>query len=278
MENKQDIDPPISTPRVSSNRVNSNRATSNRFQAVVSRPSAQPAADGGKSPVQGLPFQPPPNRLPVQSKNIAPAQNQDTEDEEAEDSSDYEWVNSFPVIKLPEVKLKFPFRTLLGGLGLAVLADLLFYGKPLGVSVLIFLGCTFLLMAILGRLEKVRATGLNLLLMLPMAFFALMIAFRTNELLTALNLLAILALFALVVYFYAADDLTRLSVWGYPFIALIVLNKAIVYALPVTRAGTVKLKSARGATRWLKPVLRGVIIAAPIFLVFLILLTMALIG
>jgi hypothetical protein len=180
-----------------------------------------------------------------------------------------------PTPIFPTVPLKFPLRTLLGAFGLGVLADFLFYGKPLGISVLIFTGCTLLLMIFLGKMERVRSNGIILLLLVPMGFFATMVALHTNQLLAFLNLVAVICLFLLVVYFYVVGDLSRLSVWGYPLVGLIVLTKAFVYTFPVSREATTKLSKAKGATRWLKPVLRGLLITAPIFLVFLTLLSMA---
>jgi Domain of unknown function (DUF4173) len=114
-----------------------------------------------------------------------------------------------------------------------------------------------------------------LLLMIPMFYFAVMLAIRTNELLTFLNVMAIIGLFTLLVFFYAADDLTRLSVWGYPLVYCLVFIKAFIYTFPVARDGLVKINKLKGSTRWIKPVARGVFIALPIFLVFLVLLTQA---
>src|SRR5690242_9261593 len=95
-------------------------------------------------------------------------------------------------------------RLLLASAGLGVAVDLLFYGQTLGVSLLAFVLLVLGALFGLSRVEDVRPVWRNLWLLVPLIFFAGMVAVRANGFLTALNLLATLALLGLLAYFYAA--------------------------------------------------------------------------
>src|SRR4051812_25705654 len=103
-------------------------------------------------------------------------------------------------------------------LALGWAADLIFYGKPLGMSALLFVGLILGALVLLGRLADVAPMRRNLWLIAPLLFFAAMIAVRANAFLTFLNVVACLTLLALVAYFYAAGRADRLGLIGYPIV------------------------------------------------------------
>ncbi|MCA9975400.1 MAG: hypothetical protein KC413_06605, partial [Anaerolineales bacterium] len=68
--------------------------------------------------------------------------------------------------------IKQPKRILLAGLALSWSVDLLFYGKQVGVSLLIFVLLILAALWQIGRGEGVTAVRRNLWLVIPLLFFA----------------------------------------------------------------------------------------------------------
>jgi hypothetical protein len=133
-----------------------------------------------------------------------------------------------------------PTAALAAGAALGLLADLLFYRRPLGISaplfVLALLGALFLL----ARAGSVPARAGNLWLLAPIGFFAAMVALRANPVLSAINLLTVLLLLALLAAFFARDRLAALMLPGYPLVV------AGVLGVVVGRPGPATLETARG--------------------------------
>src|SRR5438445_2536621 len=72
----------------------------------------------------------------------------------------------------PVLRVSSPGRLLAVSLVLGLAVDLLFYGKPLGISVLFFVLLLMGGLFLVGRLEGVRPRLVNLWLILPILFFA----------------------------------------------------------------------------------------------------------
>src|SRR3712207_1358302 len=104
-----------------------------------------------------------------------------------------------------------PVRMLLVALMLGWSADALFYGKSVGISVLLFVLLLLVTLFGLGRMENVRPARRNLWLLAPLLFFAVMVFVRANPLLTFLNVAAVIGLLSLLAFFYAADHIERLG-------------------------------------------------------------------
>lgn len=171
--------------------------------------------------------------------------------------------------------VKSPLRILLIALVLGWGADILFYGKAAGISVLIFVG--LLLAALFGLtwLEKVRVARVNIWLVAPLLFFATMVFVRANGLLTFFNICAILALLSLLFFFYAADNIERLGMLGYPVVMLISVGHMLLAAGPVVLKGARDMNVQRGRFRLALPLVRGLLLAVPVLLVFTALLSSA---
>jgi hypothetical protein len=95
--------------------------------------------------------------------------------------------------------------TLLVGLGIGFLGNLVFYGKVIGLSFPIFtlsLVAALLLLSIPAR-QPLRLRKLWLLV--PLAFFAIMVAVRADAV-TLLDMLAVLALGALTLYYLPSEE------------------------------------------------------------------------
>ncbi|MDQ5826295.1 MAG: DUF4173 domain-containing protein [Chloroflexota bacterium] len=171
--------------------------------------------------------------------------------------------------------LASPSRVLMAGLGLGMAFDILFYRKMLGISVPLFVGCLVGVLFWLGRQEDVRPRTRNLWIVLPLFFFAAMVYFRADAFLTFLNVVAVMGLLALLAYFYAAGRLDRLGILGY-YLSLMAAglhSLTLPFQLvPNSLQGRQPLGISR--SRWL-PVLRGVLLATPVLLVFAVLLSSA---
>src|SRR5438552_12882016 len=139
--------------------------------------------------------------------------------------------------------VKSPARVLQVALALGWSADLLFYGKSLGISVPLFALLLLASLFVLGRLEGTGLARRNLWLLLPVGFFATMVVVRANAWLTILNMLALFALLALMGYFYAGGHVARLGLLGYPLVLLMSLGHM------VTRAGPEVTTIARASSR-----------------------------
>jgi hypothetical protein len=172
-------------------------------------------------------------------------------------------------------RLKSPVRVLLAALALGWATDLLFYGNRLGVSVPIFV--VFLLGAlfILGRAERVQLKHRNLWLMAPLVFFAAMIAVRANEMLTLANVTAVIVLLALLAFFYAADHIERLGMLGYPVVVGLAIGRMLTRPAPEVSTVAQSASAHKAQLRRVAPILRGIVIALPVLIIFTALLSSA---
>jgi hypothetical protein len=167
-----------------------------------------------------------------------------------------------------------PSFFLLVALALGWSVDLLFYGKALGISALIFVILVIVALFGLGRLEEVRPAWRNLWLLAPLIFFAAMVFVRANQFVTFLNVAASLALLGLIAHFYAAGWLERLGIFGYPIVLLWTVGKSLGRAAPLVSASVDK-ETARERSRGLLPVVWGLLLALPVLVVFISLLASA---
>jgi hypothetical protein len=172
------------------------------------------------------------------------------------------------------IRINRPSFTLLTALALGWSVDLLFYGKALGISVLLFVLLLIVALFGLGRLEGVRPAWRNLWLLAPLIFFAAMIFVRANPTLTFFNVVALLVLLGFVAYFYAAGRVDEMGLLGYPLLLLWIGANVIIQAGPLVKDG-MDWKSTRERSRGLMPIVRGLLLALPVLAVFSCLLSSA---
>lgn len=180
-----------------------------------------------------------------------------------------------PPDSLPILRVRAPARVLVVALALGWSVDLLFFGKALGISVLLFTVALLAGLFALGWREDAPPLRRNLWLVAPILFFAAMVAVRANLFLTVLNVLATLALLALFAYFYAEGRVERLGLLGYPAIFFLSVANAFIQTAPAVQAGVDFSGARRHGGRWVAPVLRGLILAGPVLAVFTCLLASA---
>lgn len=153
--------------------------------------------------------------------------------------------------------------------------DVLFYGKALGISMPLFVGLLVAALFGLGWWQSAPPIKRNLWLLLPLLFCAVMIAVRANAFVTFLNVTACLGLLGLLAHFYAAGAVDRLGLLGYPLMLLQTAGNMVVRPGPLV-AHSVDFKTVQTHSRSsLLPVLRGLLLALPVLLVFTCLLASA---
>lgn len=181
-------------------------------------------------------------------------------------------MRSHPMQK--ETRQAFAIRALVVGLAVGLIGNILFYQKLIGLSFLLFTlavsGAVLLMVMWMGGRPGLR----KLWPLLPIFFFAAMVAVRADPLVTGLNILSVLALGGLVLYILPLErplDLTSFAeqVWG-----------VIEAGLSIIPAGLAQLFDSWGWLRsgrlkrltHLSAVLRGLAIALPVIVVFGVLL------
>ncbi|HLU12165.1 MAG TPA: hypothetical protein VK003_20985, partial [Oceanobacillus sp.] len=95
----------------------------------------------------------------------------------------------------------FAVYTLLIGAGMGLLGNILFYGKLVGLSFPLFVGISAVVVLVSCKITGQSIHLRNLWTLVPMMFFASMVAVHTSELITALNIAATLCLGALTLYY-----------------------------------------------------------------------------
>ncbi|HKP51523.1 MAG TPA: DUF4173 domain-containing protein [Chloroflexia bacterium] len=160
-------------------------------------------------------------------------------------------------------------RVFLTALALGWSADFLFYGKSLGVSVPIFTALLLAALFTLTRLSGVRTVPTNLWLIAPIAFFSVMVFVRANAMLTFLNVVALLVLLSLLVFFLAGGRIERLGLLGYPAVAARVGLRSLIEAIyGLQTVGSIAGRRRSRGVRIALPVLRGIVVALPILIIF----------
>ena len=153
--------------------------------------------------------------------------------------------------------------------------DMLFYGKALGISVLLFVLLLIIALFSLGWLQHVRPSWSNFWLLAPLIFFAAMVFVRADPFVTFLNIIACLVLLGLIAYFYAAGRIEALGLIGYPVVLLQVIGNTFVRPGPLVSA-SVDLKTINTQSqRNILPVMRGFLLALPVLFIFTCLLASA---
>lgn len=173
------------------------------------------------------------------------------------------------------MKVKYPSLILWSALALGWSADWLFYGKPLGISLLIFSVFILLVLGITSLREDVAPVVENLWFMLPLVFFASMVFVRANPTLMFGNVLAVLVLLAYVAFFYANGRFSALSLPDAVIMPARVAMASTYHASIVVGDGVNTEQFKMNGRHNLLPILRGGLLALPILLVFLYLLTSA---
>ncbi len=158
-------------------------------------------------------------------------------------------------------------------LGLAV--EILFHGHRIGISFPIWaaLGIAAILLA--SRLEGVRPSPGTMALIPGILFFAAVAAIRLEPLTVVLSMLATLLLFALMVRALLHGRLHRFGFIDLAYTWLTVPLEALLRPWPALAVATRQVTGDRVARSRLFALLRGLLLALPVVVVFVVLLATA---
>ena len=166
-------------------------------------------------------------------------------------------------------------RILGAALFLGAVANLLFYDKAPGLSVLLFTLLLLIVLWTVGRIEEQYPIWRNSWLLAPLLFFGAMVAVRANLFLTVLNILALLSILSFVVFFYAAGRVDGFGLLATAVIPVRVVGNSVSNGVPVFAARIGNIAKYEKVSQRLIPVLRGGLLALPILIIFTLLLTSA---
>ena len=173
----------------------------------------------------------------------------------------------------------FALYTLIAGVVIGIAADLLFYGKLIGVSFPLFMLISIAVVLVSdGLLHKDQPLNWrNLWVLVPALFFAAMVAVRAEPGSAALNVLASLALSALALHYLPLSERIDLeTVWDHG-VGVVETGVSVLFApiFELFDAGALLLDRMRGDFHTVVAVGRGVVIAVPVLLIFALLFASA---
>ena len=173
----------------------------------------------------------------------------------------------------------FALYTLIAGVVIGIAADLLFYGKLIGVSFPLFILISSAVVLVSdGLLHKDQPLNWrNLWVLVPAMFFAAMVAVRAEPGSAALNVLASLALSALALHYLPLSERIDLeTVWDHG-VGVVETGVSVLFApiFELYDAGGLLLERMRGDFHTVVAVGRGVVIAVPVLLIFALLFASA---
>ncbi len=172
----------------------------------------------------------------------------------------------------------FAVYTLITGALVGVLADLLFYGRLLGVSFPLFIGIAVLIVLVSSSLYRQPLRPRNLWILVPALFFAVMVALRADASLTTINVTAALLLCALTLHYFPLRRALDLDSLGDHLIAIFDTGFGAAIFEPLSEVGDAAswgFSRVRGSWGIVASVARGLLLTAPVLLVFALLLASA---
>ncbi|MCC6897036.1 MAG: DUF4173 domain-containing protein [Anaerolineae bacterium] len=168
----------------------------------------------------------------------------------------------------------FAVAAVIAGVVMGLLGNMLFYGREIGISFPIYILLSVALVLILGRAARRPVNRRNLWVLLPLAFFAVMVAVRADSLILTLNVLSVLTLGAIGLYYLPTKQAMDTEPLGEHTKGVI---EAGILVMPAALAETLEAwawlrekRHQRGGV--LAAVVRGGVFALPVVLVFAVLL------
>ncbi len=162
------------------------------------------------------------------------------------------------------------------GILVGIVGDIVFYEKMIGLSVPLFTAAATAALLLLGWIYWRSLPWRNLWLLLPLLFFAAMVAVLDSGSVTIFNLLALLALAGLVLYYLPGSQFIDRSSVAQHLVGIIASSFATVVS-PVAVlfhfwAGLRDVDSTGETRRAMRAVVRGLLLAIPVVFVFALLL------
>jgi hypothetical protein len=154
-------------------------------------------------------------------------------------------------------------------------ANLLFYGKGLGVSLILFVVFFVAILSYVARRSGLPVVRGNLWLLMPLLFFAGMVAIRDNGFITFLNSVAVAALLAYLLLHYAAGRVGETGLMTTVLLPAYTAARSLLAAAPVVSEAVDGRRVLSGNRARLIPITRGGLLAMPLLFIFTLLLASA---
>jgi hypothetical protein len=183
----------------------------------------------------------------------------------------------FPEADKPTPRDTFlhPLWLTLTALALGLIVEILFYGRPLGVSFPIWAVAVCIAGLGMAWAESRRPARGSAWLIVPILVFAALAFVRLEQLTLFLNVVAVLCLFALWVRTFRTDRVVDFSWIDFAIAVLWVPVEAIIRPWPVLGRANREAFGDRGTNNRLLAILRGLLLAIPVLVVLALLLTAA---
>ncbi len=166
-------------------------------------------------------------------------------------------------------------RTVGIGLVLGIVGTWLIYGHVVALGFTIFVVLLLAGLFINARLKQVNPVRQNLIILVPLLFFAIMLAIRSDWNLIALNVAEGILAALLLVYFFASERLLQQDIFGYGLKSIASAFSVLVQPF-AEWLDTIKwFRTHRFGWKALMPFIRGLIITVPIVAIFVLLLSSA---
>lgn len=171
----------------------------------------------------------------------------------------------------------FALYTLVVGALVGVAAEVLFYGKTVGISFPLFIGISIVVVLASNTLLRQPLRKRNLWLLAPMLFFAGMVAIRADTVITMLNVAMTLALGALTLHYLPLTRRVDLSPLGDHILGMFdaTFGALLAPVWEVIDSTSFGMQQMRGNWRVAASVGRGLALTVPVLLVFALLLSSA---
>ncbi len=176
--------------------------------------------------------------------------------------------NTEPEEHTEALAFRFPLWLTIVALALGLSVEILFDGHPLGISFPIWAVLCVTALLGLAALEGIRPTRPELVLVIPIMFFALMSFLRLEPLTVFLDVFLTLALFALWVRTFRDGRLIDFGWVDYGLALILVPLEAWIRPWPVAQTAWRQVAGEHGTRSRFLAVLRGLLLAIPVLVVF----------
>src|SRR5260221_3250050 len=166
-------------------------------------------------------------------------------------------------------------RTVGIGLVLGIVGTWLIYGHVVVVGFNIFGVLLLAGLFINARLKQVNPVRQNLIILVPLLFFAIMLAIRSDWNLIALNVAEGILAALLLVYFFSSERLLQQDIFGYALKSIASAFSVLFQPFAEWAETFQWFRTHRFGWKAAIPFIRGLLITIPVVAIFVVLLSSA---
>ncbi len=168
-----------------------------------------------------------------------------------------------------------PDRFVLFALLLGFSVDFLFYNKPLGISFSIFVGVCIAVLLGLAFIERAHPALAGFWLLIPILGFSYLVFVRAEPLTTFVNICVAFALGLLWIRTFLSGQLFKFGLLDFAVNYFLSGMETLIRPWPVLAAAGKQTANSKERRQLLLPIMRGLLLAAPILCIFTLLLSSA---